>query len=100
MRGIFDVENTQVRETTVERVERGLAIVVGFDIEAFGLERHRHGRQNIPVVVDKCNPWHRCFLVLPEYIIFSGIVVSSDSRINLKLSNRSTGQCKTWLLLP
>jgi hypothetical protein len=38
----------------VERVKRGLAIVVGFDVEALGLKRHGDGRQNIPVVV-KCN---------------------------------------------
>jgi hypothetical protein len=96
----LDVEHAQIRKAAVERVKRGLAIVVGFDVEALGLERHRDGRQNIPVVVDKCNPWHRCFLVLPEYLIFSGIVVSSCSRINLKLSNRAAGQCRTWLLLP
>ena len=38
----LDVEDGHVRKTLVERVERRLAIVIGLDLEALGLEGHAH----------------------------------------------------------
>src|SRR6056297_2020883 len=109
--GHLDVEHGHVRELLGESVQRGLPVVVGLDLETLGLERHRHRRQNVSVVVDQCDPRHRLFpstalaarCLTQALRLFSGIIVCGFGRINRKrescsLTDRKmTGFCKEWL---
>ncbi len=47
----LDVKDRHVGHPAIERLKRGLTVVVGLDLEAFSLKRHGDRRQNVPVVV-------------------------------------------------
>ena len=51
----LDVEDAEVGRRLAEAFEGGGAVAVGLDLEALGLEQHRHGGEDVAVVVDKGN---------------------------------------------
>uniref|UniRef100_A4WVN9 Uncharacterized protein n=1 Tax=Cereibacter sphaeroides (strain ATCC 17025 / ATH 2.4.3) TaxID=349102 RepID=A4WVN9_CERS5 len=54
----LDVEHRHVRHPLVEGIERRLTVIVGLDLEPFGLERHGNRSQDIAVVIDEGDPGH------------------------------------------
>ena len=51
----LDVEDAEVGRRLGEPFQGRGAVVVGLDLEALGLEQHRHGREDVAIVVDKGN---------------------------------------------
>ena len=49
----LDVEDPEIRWRLVEPLERRSAVIVGLDLEPFGFEQHRHGGEDVAVVVDE-----------------------------------------------
>ncbi|KKL85414.1 hypothetical protein LCGC14_1954980, partial [marine sediment metagenome] len=56
--GHLDIEHRHIRQFLVERVQRGLSVIIGFDLKALGFERHGDGCQDVPVIVHQSNPRH------------------------------------------
>ena len=78
----LDVEHGHVGHAAVECVQRGLAVIVGFNFEAFGLKGHGDRRQDIPVVVHKGDPGHLQYSCFVELLRFTLIVRSLDNGRN------------------
>ena len=57
----LDVENRQFHGPARQPLQRGFAIMIAIDLEPFALQRQRHRRQNVLVVIYKRNS--RCHLV-------------------------------------
>ncbi len=51
----LDVEDAEIGRCLGEALQRRGAVVVGLDLEALGLEQHRHRGEDVAVVVDKGN---------------------------------------------
>ena len=49
----LDVEDAEVGRRLVEALERRGAVGIGLDLEALGFEQHRHGGEDVAVVVDQ-----------------------------------------------
>src|SRR5476651_2198833 len=49
----LDVEDAEVGRSLVETFERRGAVIVGLHLEALGFKQHRHGREDVAVVVDQ-----------------------------------------------
>jgi len=56
--GHLDVKDRHVGHLLVEGVQRGLAVIVGFDLESLGLKCHRNRCQDVPVIVHEGNFRH------------------------------------------
>ena len=48
-------EDAEIGRRLIESLERRSAIGIGLDLEALGFEQHRHGGEDVAIVVDKGN---------------------------------------------